>query len=86
MEQTNIPKNTPEKKFRVGAICATVWRNTTIKDGVENEFKTISFERSYKDKEGNWKNTSSLRQTDLPKAQLVLYEAYKYLSLADSAA
>ncbi|GIU69262.1 MAG: hypothetical protein KatS3mg002_0498 [Candidatus Woesearchaeota archaeon] len=42
-------KNLPEKKFRAGAITATVWSNETVRDGKKVSYKTISFERSYKD-------------------------------------
>jgi hypothetical protein len=74
--------NQPEKKFRAGAIAATVWANEgKNKDGEKNSFNTISFERSYKDKEGKWKSTNSLRINDLPRAVVVLNKAYEYIIL-----
>lgn len=77
-------KNPPEKKFRAGAITATVWNNQSVKDGKINSYKTVSFERSFKDPQGNWKTTTSLREMDLPKAELVIRKAYEYLALADN--
>lgn len=74
-------KNLPEKKFRAGAVAATVWSNETVRDGKKISYKTISFERSYKDKDDAWKQTNSLRTTDIPKAVLVLSKAYEYLAL-----
>lgn len=74
-------KNAPEKKFRAGAISATIWANQTVKDGKVFEYKTVSFERNYKDKDDAWKTTNSLRMQDLPKAVLVLSKAYEYLAL-----
>ena len=72
--------NAPEKKFRAGAISATVWQNEgQLRDGKLSSYNTISFERGYKDKEGNWKSTSSLRIADIPKAVVVLNKAYEYL-------
>ncbi|MBI2147234.1 hypothetical protein HYU19_02025, partial [Candidatus Woesearchaeota archaeon] len=72
----------PEAKFRAGPICASIWKNTgQPKDGVINEYRTVSFERSYKDKDGNWQSTSSLRLNDIPRAQVVLGKAYEYLVL-----
>jgi len=88
MEKLNeFGKNLPEKKFRAGAICATVWRNTiTTKDGQEKEVKSVSFERSYKDKETDkWKTSNSLRAMDLPKAVVVLNKAYEYIVLSSTA-
>ena len=78
-------KNTPEKKFRAGAISATIWQNNgqNNKTGQPVVYKTISLERGYKDKTGIWKSTNSFRINDLPRAALVLQEAYKYAVLKD---
>lgn len=73
-------KNVPELKLSSGGISVTVWRNERQgKQGQPTEFSTISLQRSYKDNEGNWKNTSQLRVNDLPKAALALNKAYEYL-------
>ena len=75
--------NLPEKKFRAGAISATVWLNKgTKKTGEEATFRTISLERSYTDEEGNWHNSSSFRINDLPKVQLLMQKAYEHLVFA----
>jgi len=73
----------PEKKFRVGSVTATIWKNTNKVDGKEVSFYTVALERSYKDKEDNWKTTNSLRSSDLPKAILVASKAYEFLELKD---
>jgi hypothetical protein len=79
-----MENNKPEKKFRAGAIQAAVWRNEgQDKDGQKTNFATISMERGYKDKEGNWKSTTSLRINDLPRAALALTKAYEYLVLKE---
>ena len=74
-------KNLPEKKIRAGAVSATIWKNKQSNDQGEYEFRSVSLERNYKDKEGNWKSTNSFRAQDLPKAALVLNKAYEYLML-----
>ncbi len=74
----------PEKKFRAGAISATVWKNTQEKDGKTYDFHSISLTRSYKDQSGAWKHAASFREQDLPKVKLVVGEAFKFLSLKDS--
>jgi len=76
--------NKPEKKFRAGPITATVWKNTGNKDGKETSYMTVSFERSYMDKEGEWQKTSSLRINDLPKATVVLNKAYEFMVLSNT--
>lgn len=73
--------NKPERKFRAGAVSATIWKNEMQNSEKKFAFHTISLERGYKDKAGEWKSTSSLRTTDLPKAALVLGKAYEYLIL-----
>lgn len=78
-------KNQPEKKFSTGAISATVWKNTrTSKDGKTFETRSVSLERRYTDNKGEWQSTHSFRLGDLPKAALVLEEAYRYLVLNDN--
>jgi hypothetical protein len=83
MKSTNIGSsgNAPEAKFRAGAVAATVWKNKGSIDGNKTEYRTVSFERSYKDKAGQWQTTNTLRINDLPKAKLVLNKAYEYLVL-----
>jgi len=74
----------PDAKFRAGQISATVWTNQgQTKDGNVRTFSSVSFEKSYKDKEGAWKTTKSLNVQDLPKASLVLTKAYEHLALRD---
>lgn len=77
--------NTPEKKISTGAISATIWKNNGMnkKSGEPVEFRTITLQRRYKDKEGNWQSSGSLRVGDLPKATLVLQKAYEYLVLRE---
>jgi hypothetical protein len=72
--------NLPEKKFRAGAISATIWLNTGHNaTGEAVEYRTISIERSYTDKEGKWQSTNSMRINDLPKATLVSQKAFEFL-------
>ncbi len=84
MEQINVDKNTPEKKFRASPLTATVWANEVqTKEGETRMYRTVSLERSYKDKEGSWKSTNSLRISDLPKATLLLNKVFEYVSFKD---
>ncbi|NJL44473.1 MAG: hypothetical protein HC945_04145 [Nitrosarchaeum sp.] len=80
-------RNPPVKKFRAGALTATIWENTnTTSDGRTEGYRTVTFERSYKDKDNSWKTTNTLRMNDLPRAALVLQKAYEYLALQDAEA
>ena len=78
-------KNAPEKRFRAGAVSATVWLNEGKSEkGDSSKWRTISLQRSYKDKEEKWQNTSNMRINDLPRATLVLQRAYEYLVSTES--
>ncbi|MGM5483842.1 MAG: hypothetical protein ACQER9_02905 [Nanobdellota archaeon] len=81
IKMNDFGKNLPEKKFVAGAVSATIWRNEQTKNNEEISFNTVSLQRRYTDKEGNWKNTNNLRVNDLPKATLVLQKAYEYINL-----
>ena len=81
-----LGRKNPEKKFRAGSVSATIWLNHgQDSEGKTTSFRTVSFERNYLDKEGNWKSTNNLRTSDLPKSILVLSKAYEYLALKDGA-
>ncbi|USN45795.1 MAG: hypothetical protein H6502_01535 [Candidatus Woesearchaeota archaeon] len=89
MDEHKIPsadevmgKKHPLAKFRAGSISATIWENIGKNDKGETvSYRTVSFGRGYKDANGNWQTTTSLRLQDLPKASLVLSKAYEYLVL-----
>jgi hypothetical protein len=80
-----MESNKPKKRFSTGAISATIWENQAISKnaGAPVSFNTISMQRRYKDKEGVWKSTNSLRVLDLPKAILVMQKAFEYLTLRE---
>ena len=75
--------NQPEKKFVAGPIAVTIWNNKSEKNGEEFSFPTITIDRNYKDKEGNWQHTNSLRASDLPKASVALSKAFEFLTLKE---
>lgn len=77
-----MSENLPEKKFKAGAVVATIWKNqVNTKKGEAAEFFSLSLDRRYKDKNDEWKSTNSLRNSDIPKAMLVLSKAYEFMQL-----
>lgn len=70
----------PEITFRHGSCSASIFENEYAnKDGAFT-VRTVSFQRSYRDKQGNWQKSTNLRVNDIPKAILVLNKAYEYLT------
>lgn len=81
-EQRSSRPSGPSKSFRSGAMQVTIWENENLTpEGQVQSYKTVSFDRRYKDKSGEWKSSNSLRVNDLPKASLLLSKAYEYLVL-----
>jgi len=69
----------PETVFKVGAVRASVFRNTIEKNGKLIQLPKVAIEVRYKDKTGQWNGTNSLSLNDLPKAILALQKAFEYL-------
>lgn len=80
-----MEKNKPIKKFRVGSISASVWKNTNKnKEGQTFDVHSVTLQRVYTDKTGKPANTNTLRKEDIPKAIMVLLGAEKYFTALDS--
>lgn len=78
--------NNPIKKFSVGGVQVAVWENeATLEAGQTKSFNSVSIDRRYKDKNGEWKSTNSLKANDLPKAVLALQKAYEFVALKEPA-
>ncbi|MBN2052303.1 hypothetical protein JW756_02260 [Candidatus Woesearchaeota archaeon] len=75
-------KNKPVKKFKAGPISATIWENQgQNQQGQVVSYNSVSFDRNYKDANGEWQHTNSLRMSDLPRAILVLNKTFEFLAL-----
>jgi hypothetical protein len=57
--ETNKP---PVAKLRIGLLNASIWERTTDKG---TTFHSVSFERRYRDADGNWQSTYSFDTSDL---------------------
>ena len=73
----------PEKSFKCGSCDAAIFENEITAGGKTIRVKKVSFQKRYKDANGDWKNTNSLDVNDIPKAVLALTKAYEYLVLSD---
>lgn len=69
--------NAPMKKFKAGQIVASIWKYR--KEGDDYDTFSVTVEKNYKDKADNWKRTSSMQISDLPKVELVTNKTYEYL-------
>ena len=80
-QEIKIEKSKPTKSFRVGTVQASVFMNVVEKEGKKIKIPSVSFQKRYTDEKGEWQTTNKLNVNDIPKAVLVLNEAYKYMAL-----
>ena len=74
----------PEKSFKCGGCEAAVFENEIVKGGAKIPIKKVSFQKRYKNADGEWKSTSSLDVNEIPKAILVLSKSYEYVCIGSS--
>lgn len=78
IQERHMP--TPEITFRHGLCSASIFEQDFERDGEKLTVRTVSFQRSYLDRDGNWQQTNSLKANDIPKALIVLNRAYEFLT------
>lgn len=90
-QQTKInrPAEEPKKKLPVlkvkaGNVETSLWENISpaSKDRAEQKYYNFEFKRSYKDKEGNWQDTTSFTKHDIVKIEVCLNKVKEFLFLS----
>lgn len=83
---TKLTKQQPSERIQDGNLTIAIWKNESSKG---TYYVASAPKRSYKDKNGNYQNTTSLRGSQLLKAQALIGLAYtriRELEAADHAA
>ena len=70
----------PEQTFAHGTCRTTIFANTVQVKGLPTTIKKVVISKRYKDRDGEWKNSSSLDINDVPKMIAALTSAYAYLT------
>lgn len=75
------PKNKPEKHIKFGGVRVSIWKDVR-KNAGGGQFtsRSVTLDRAYKDGNGQWQNTGSLRENDVPKAITALQKAFEYMN------
>lgn len=68
--------NAPIETKRAGSVKAAIWENQNDKN---QTYHIVVISRSYRDGEGDWKETSQLFTEHLPLARLVSDQAYAFI-------
>lgn len=69
------PNNQPVHQIRHGVVSASIWRQETDKGPVFN----VSFQRSYKDADDAWKNSTSFGRNNLLVLSLIAARAFEWI-------
>lgn len=78
-----IPLSPPEIIFKHGRCCAAIFAKEIRRGDKKFLVRNVSFQKHYRDRNGEWQSTSTLDVNDIPKAVLVLSKAYDYLTSGD---
>ena len=67
--------NKPVNEFKVGRVRAAVWAN----ESEAGPWHSVTFSRLYKDKDGNWKDSTSFSRDDLPLLMKAADQVHTFL-------
>ncbi|OGG46353.1 MAG: hypothetical protein A3F84_13505 [Candidatus Handelsmanbacteria bacterium RIFCSPLOWO2_12_FULL_64_10] len=70
----------PDIVFKHGRCSAAVFSKEITRGEKTFQAKSVSFQKRYLDKNGEWQTSSYLDVNDIPKAVLVLNKAYDYMT------
>ncbi len=72
--------NRPIHTIRYGALRAAIWRNAVDNGNASRPTYSVTFSRSYKDGDGNWKDSVSFGPDDLLLVAKVADEAHTWIA------
>lgn len=75
-QQSAANANKPVHTVRHRSIKATIWKNETSNGPMYN----VTVVRSYRDDNGEWKDSHSIGYDDLGNVAALMYEAHAYIS------
>jgi hypothetical protein len=67
----------PVAKFRAGQVSAAIWKNKITVNGRKVTMLKASVERRYKDKDGQWKSSTSFSRNEIPLAVYCLQKSFE---------
>jgi hypothetical protein len=77
--------NRPAQTIRYGAVRAAIWRNIVDNGNASRPMYCVTFSRSFKDAQNNWKETGSFGFDDLLLLAKVADEAHSWIAKQRSA-
>jgi len=70
----------PVAKFTAGQVSAAIWENeVTTKAGRQVTMLKATVERRYRDRDGQWKSSSSFARNEIPLAIYCLQKSFEHI-------
>jgi len=70
----------PVAKFKAGQVSAAIWENeVTTKTGRQVTMLKATVERRYKDRDGQWKSSSSFARNEIPLVIYCLHKSFEHI-------
>jgi len=70
----------PVAKFTAGQVSAAIWENeVTTKAGKKVTMLKATVERRYRDRDGQWKSSSSVARNEIPLAIYCLRKSFEHI-------
>jgi len=76
--------NLPIKEFKSGGVKAAIWRNDVERDGRTFAQFSVRFQKSYRDKAGNWHTSEYYYPEEVFRLALLANKASEFISLKES--
>ena len=78
--KTEKTANRPVQTIRYGSVRAAIWRNMVDNGNASRPLYCVTFSRSYKDGENNWKESASFGADDLLLLAKAADEAHTWIA------
>ena len=78
--KTEKTANPPVQTIRYGSVRAAIWRNIVDNGNASRPLYCVTFSRSYRDGENNWKESSSFGADDLLLLAKAADEAHTWIA------
>jgi hypothetical protein len=76
-DHTMTDTKKPEQTYRIGRLSASIWLNESNEG---TKFYSVEIVRNYKDKDGNWKTTSSFSHDELLNVAMLAQRAETFVA------
>lgn len=78
--QQTKTSNRPVHTIRYGTIQAAIWRNVVDNGNASRSMYSVTFSRSYKDNDNNWRDSTSFGAEDLLLVAKAADEAHTWIA------